>query len=368
MPLTDGPRVPLLLDVDTGIDDSLALLYLLASPEAEILGISCTAGNVPAPQVAVNNLAWLELCAPAFSTGAPEEIEVSLGSEVPLLAPLMTTEDTHGPQGIGYAELPRPRRPVSERHAARLWSETVRERPGQITGLITGPLTNLALAIRLDPELPFLLKRIVIMGGCFNHPGNTTPVSEWNIAVDPEAAKLVLDAFSALPPERQPIICPLDVTESVVMTPEHLARLSVAAGCESPERPDQQDPPGTRSTAANELIRQFSDAVRFYFEFHRDHGQGYLSHMHDPFAAAVALNPEIVRLRHTTADVELAGSLTRGATIADWQGHWGRPRNAWVGLETDPERFFDQLIERVGALARRLDQSGRSGSAQDRRR
>ena len=105
----------ILFDVDTGIDDSLALLYLLASPdEAEIVAITCTSGNVPARQVALNNLNWLALC------NAPE-IEVALGSEVPLLAPLMTTEETHGPQGIGYAELPDSGRSISTRHATEVW-------------------------------------------------------------------------------------------------------------------------------------------------------------------------------------------------------------------------------------------------------
>ena len=104
---------PIIMDVDTGIDDSLALLYLLASPEADILAITCTSGNVPARQVAINNLAWLELCK------APQ-IEVALGSEVPVLAPLMTTEETHGPQGIGHAELPGD---LPERSAAVLAEE-----------------------------------------------------------------------------------------------------------------------------------------------------------------------------------------------------------------------------------------------------
>ena len=143
-------KQPIIMDVDTGIDDSLALLYLLASPEADILAITCTSGNVPARQVAINNLAWLELC------GAPE-IEVSLGSEVPILAPLMTTEETHGPQGIGYAELPEPTRTISSRHATEVWVELARSRPGEIVGLVTGPLTNLALALRIEPELPRLL-------------------------------------------------------------------------------------------------------------------------------------------------------------------------------------------------------------------
>ncbi|NYE95356.1 purine nucleosidase [Psychromicrobium silvestre] len=341
------PKIPILMDVDTGIDDSLALIYLLASEEAEILGISCTAGNVPARQVAANNLAWLELC-------GRSGIEVALGAEVPLLTPLRTTEETHGPQGIGYAELPEPRAELSPRHAAQLWIDLARERPGEITGLVTGPLTNLALAVKLEPELPQLLKRIVVMGGAFNYPGNTTPSSEWNVAVDPESAKVVFDAFSGLPANRQPIICPLDVTETVVMTPEHLARLAEAADSSPIERPSSTDSHGLRSQTSNPLVRHLVDAVRFYFEFHFDHKQGYISHMHDPFAAAVALDSSLAVLRPATVDVELAGTLTRGATIADWHGLWGREANALVAVQTNPEEFFEQLIERVGAFARTI--------------
>ena len=341
------PTTPLIVDVDTGIDDSLALLYLLASPEAELVGITCTAGNVNARQVAINNLAWLELC------DGPD-VEVALGAEVPIIAPLMTTEETHGPQGIGYAELPAPTRTLSTRHATQVWIDNARRRPGEITGLITGPLTNLALAVKLEPELPLLLKRIVVMGGAFNHPGNTTPTTEWNVAVDPDAAKIVFDAFSVVPDDRRPVICALDVTERIEMHPHHIAELARAAGSTPDEIISPDDEPGRRSQASNKVIRHLSDAVRFYMEFHRLYDQGFLAHMHDPFAAAVALDPSLGRVRPATVDVELAGALTRGQTVADWRGMWGRPANADIVVDTDPAEFFRRTIERVGALARSL--------------
>ncbi|MGD7786988.1 nucleoside hydrolase [Propionibacteriaceae bacterium Y1700] len=337
----------LLLDVDTGIDDSLALLLLLASPEAEILGISCTAGNVGARQVAINNLAWLDLCR------APE-VEVCLGAEVPLIEPLKTSEETHGPQGIGWAELPAPQRTISSRHATDLWSDVARQHPGEVVGLITGPLTNLALAVKRDPELPRLLQRIVIMGGAFNHRGNTTPTSEWNVAVDPDAAKIIFDAFSGLPAERRPAVCALDVTETLEMRPEHLARLAEASGSTPVETLDPEDPIGTRSTASNPLVRHVTDAIRFYLEFHREWGHGWLAHMHDPFAAALALDDRWAETVDVTVDVELAGTLTRGTTVADWGGVWGREPNARVAVRTDPQAFFDHLITRISALARTL--------------
>jgi purine nucleosidase len=340
-------KQPIIMDVDTGIDDSLALLYLLASPEADILAITCTSGNVPAKQVATNNLAWLELC------GAPE-IEVALGSEVPVVAPLMTTEETHGPQGIGYAELPPPTRGLSKRHATEVWVELARSRPGEIIGLVTGPLTNLALALRIEPELPRLLKRLVVMGGAFDHPGNTLPTTEWNIAVDPESAKMVFDAFSGLPADRRPIICALDVTEQIEMRPHHIAKIAELAGSTPPEVIAEEDVDGTLSTASNQVVRYLSDAVRFYLEFHVSHGQGFLAHMHDPFAAAIALHPEFGTTRPATVDVELAGTLTRGQTVADWAGLWGREPNADIVVAVDPPMFFDHLVERVGDFARRV--------------
>ncbi len=340
-------RVPLIVDVDTGIDDSLALLYLLSSPEAEILSIASTAGNVSANQVAANNLAWLDLC-------RATDIEVTLGAQSPLVAPLMTTEETHGPQGIGHAELPVSTRPLSAREASTAWVELARERTGEITGLVTGPLTNLAIALRIEPELPHLLKRLVLMGGAFQHPGNTTPTSEWNIAVDPEAAAEVFAAFSGLAEDKLPIVCPLDITETIEMLPSHIVRLAERAGSTPRETISNSDAPTTRSTASNPVIQHFSDAVRFYMEFHRDHGQGFLAHMHDPFAAAVALDPAIATHRLATVDVELDGTLTRGTTVADWHGMWGRPLNASIATTTDAAAFFDDLIERVGGLAARL--------------
>nr|WP_280361351.1 nucleoside hydrolase [Nocardia wallacei] len=338
-------RQKIMMDVDTGIDDALALLYLLASPDAEIAGIAATAGNVPVAQVAANNLALLELCR------APD-IEVALGAAAPLAIPLRTTEDTHGPQGIGYARFPPPTRTLSPRSAARLWVDTVRAHPGEIIGLCTGPLTNLALALRLEPELPRLLRHLVVMGGAFQHPGNTTPTNEWNVHVDPEAWQEVLAAFAVAPADRRPLICGLDVTETIEMRPDHLVRLAERAHSLPVEVLSETDAPGAVSKAGNAIVRFVTDAVRFYFEFHHAYGQGYIAHMHDPFAAAVALDPALARTRPATVDVELAGTLTRGATIADWAGMWGREPNADIVIGTDPADFFDRLIARVGDFAR----------------
>ncbi|QBJ98425.1 nucleoside hydrolase [Rhodococcus sp. ABRD24] len=340
-------RTRLIIDVDTGIDDSVALLYLLSREDAEILAVLSTAGNVPAAQVATNNLAWLQLC------GA-DAIEVALGAAAPLTVPLRTTEDTHGPQGIGYATLPPPTRAPSSRTAAQAWVDLTRTHPGELVGLVTGPLTNLALAVRMDPDLPRRLRRLVVMGGAFGHPGNTTPVAEWNISVDPEAAAEVFAAFSGLPEDRRPIVCSLDVTERIVLRPGHLQRLAELSDSTPVESMSVDEDRGTRSAASNPLVRHLCDAVRYYFEFHDDHGQGYLAHMHDPFAAAVALDSSVARYRSATVDVEVGGRITRGQTVADWTGMWGREPNAEVVQDTDPEAFLDHMIRQLAEYARKL--------------
>jgi len=328
----------------------MALAYLLASHDAELVGLASTAGNVPVDQVCANNLNLLALC------GA-SEIPVSRGSEHPLNSALRTAEDTHGPQGLGYAVLPDAGGELTSYDAAEAWVRVAHEYPGELIGLVTGPLTNLALALREEPALPRLLRRLVIMGGAFDYGGNTTPVAEWNISVDPEAAAEVFAVWGAAwglqPPMHLPIVLGLNLTERAAMTPSILSRLAAAAGSATTPM-SVLDERGARSAAANPLIRVLEDAMRFYFEFHFDQGEGYLAHLHDPLAAAVALDPDLVRYRQATVDVELTGTLTRGMTVADWRGHWGRQPNAHIGVETDPNAFFDRFIARVGPFAASL--------------
>jgi purine nucleosidase len=348
--MVDAVPQPVFADVDTGVDDAMALAYLFGSPDAELVGIASTAGNVGVQQVCHNNLGLLELCGVG-------DIPVSRGSEQPVSSPLRTAEDTHGPQGLGYATLPSTDRGLTAHDAAQAWITAAHAYPGELIGLATGPLTNLALALRREPALPTLLRRLVIMGGAFEYRGNTTPVAEWNISVDPEAAQEVFAVWSAAcgldPPRHLPIVLGLNLTENIAMTPALLGRLATEAN--SPTAPmSVLDDRGTRSAAANPLIRVLEDAMRFYFEFHFDQGEGYLAHLHDPLAAGVALDPDLVTTRPATIDVELTGTLTRGMTIADWSGRWGREPNALIGVDVDPAAFFDQFIARVGRFAREL--------------
>ena len=368
--MTSGPAnprpIPILIDCDTGIDDSLALLYAAGSPEAEIVAVTCCSGNVEAHQVAGNTRAVLELA------GRPD-IEVALGRTVPLVRPLEITPETHGPKGLGYAELPQPSRPLSDRHAADLIVEEARRRPGEITMVTLGPLTNLAVAVEREPELPRLLRRLVIMGGSYRSPGNTAPTTEWNIHCDPEAAKAVLTAWAAAavadasgaPAAKpgsgtvsRPLALGLDVTERAKITPDHVVALARRAG----SRPDDsivlardEDPMhATRSVARDPVVRFVADALRFYMEFHSRYDGFYGAFIHDPLALAAALDPGLVRTEALTVDIELAGTLTTGETVTDWRRVWGRPPNLDIAVEADADDFLARLIERIGGLAARL--------------
>jgi purine nucleosidase len=342
----------LILDVDTGIDDSLALLYAAASPDAELVAVTCVSGNIDAQQVGVNTRAVLELAGRI-------DIEVAMGREIPLVKPLETTPETHGPQGIGHAELPPPSRPLSERHAVDLLLDEARRRPGEITLVTLGPLTNLALAVLREPRLPGLLKGYVLMGGAFGVSGNTTPKSEWNIHCDPEAAKIVFrawaDAMAADPSIERPLALGLDVTEQARIEPEHMVRLARRAGSNPDDSLALQhgdDPMAPqRSVASNPIVRYVADALRFYFEFHQHYDGFYGAFIHDPLAVAATLDRALVQTEATFVDVETRGELTTGMTVADPRHLTGRPPNLDVATSANVPAFLDRLIERVGGLA-----------------
>src|SRR4051794_38732506 len=217
-------RIPVVLDFDTGIDDALALLYACASPGVELVGATCVAGNVNARRVAENTRAVLELA-------GRDDVPVALGREQPLVKSLEMTPETHGPRGVGYAELPPARRPLERDEAATWIVDAARSRPGEILLVTLGPLTNLAVALEREPSLPNLLAGWVMMGGADRAPGNTTPTSEWNIHVDPHAAKACFEGW-ARRPSQLPLAMGLDVPEHARLMPEHLRHLAVRAGAQ----------------------------------------------------------------------------------------------------------------------------------------
>jgi purine nucleosidase len=345
-------RIPIILDVDTGIDDSLALLYAAASPDVELVAVTCVAGNVDARQVAANTLAVLELAGRG-------DVEVALGREVPLVRPFKAAPETHGPHGLGYATLPAAARQISDRHASDLLIEEARARPGEITLVTVGPLTNLAVALLREPELPRLFRRYVLMGGAYRSPGNTAPTTEWNIQVDPDAAKVVFAGWAAAreadPSIGRPVALGLDVTEHAKITPEHVVALARLAG----SKPDDslalargEDPMhATRSVASNPIVRYVADALRFYMEFHSRYDGFYGAFIHDPLALAAALDPSLIRTEALAVDIELGGTLTTGETVTDWRRVWHREPNLDIAVEADTDAFLARFVERVGRLA-----------------
>ena len=316
-PYADIMTLPLLVDCDAGIDDAVALSYLAAHPGARITGIVSTGGNVQVEAVHRNNLVLAEL----LDLDAP----IARGAARPLVQEPMYADDTHGPGGLGHAELPEPSRAGDPRSGAQLWVDLARSHPGELVGLVLGPHTNLALALEIEPELPQLLRRLHIMGGAINHRGNTGPTSEWNVAVDPEAAQRVFAAFSTAP--QRPVLGSLEATEAVRFTQHELDLFITLA-----ER--------TGHPVAQILV----DALRFYFEFHEADGFGWTAHVHDPLIAAHAVTGEFAGTRPLAVDVELAGTLTRGQTVGDELGRWAREPNVELLTGVRPELFIEHLL------------------------
>jgi purine nucleosidase len=348
-------RLPVILDVDTGIDDSLALLYACASPELELVGLTTVAGNVGLDRVTANTLAVLELIGHG-------DVPVAPGAARPLHKQLVATPETHGPGGIGYAELPAAARAVEPGEAADFLVARARRRPGEIHFVTLGPMTNLALALEREARLPSLLGGWTFMGGAFRVPGNTTPTAEWNVHVDPDAAKACLDAWgvalAADPSIPLPLGMGLDVTEKALILPEHVARLARRAGAaevDADALANSATPDGPmrpRGTVAEQpSLRFIVDALRFYFEFHASNDGFYGAFIHDPFAVAAALDRSLVATQAAHVGVEAGPGPDHGRTVPDWHGLTGRAPNVAIAVDGDAGAFLDRLIERIGGMA-----------------
>ncbi|WP_199849569.1 nucleoside hydrolase [Blastococcus sp. Marseille-P5729] len=313
------------VDCDTGVDDAMALLYLLLDERAEIASISTVFGNTTAPAAAANCLRVLDLVdadAIPVAVGASR----SLRGDIPELAP-----HVHGEDGLGGVGLPASERPLDSRSAAELIVHAARARPGELHILATGPLTNLALALGIEPDLPALVAGVTVMGGAADAPGNQTAAAEANILHDPEAAHAVLSADWPI------TLVPLDVTMREVVTERHRAALAAS------------DQPAARFVAA---------ITDFYFEFfHADSYTERSSPCHDALAAAIAVGDVLPMLAPVIrVEIDCTDGPSRGATICDTRGRYrGFPRQddarCRVVLET-AGTFPDRLVER---LTRRRD-------------
>jgi purine nucleosidase len=321
---------PLVIDVDTGIDDAFALLYACAHNEAKILGVSTVVGNVSLAAATRNTRAVLALA------GRPH-IPVWPGAGTSISIAVRDASEIHGATGLGHAILPESDEPEVglQLHAADSIIDAARSHSGRLILCATGPLTNIALAVMREPELPRLVKRFVIMGGAYSDSGNVTPSAEFNIWHDAEAARIVFRAFGGV--GAAPVIAiGLDVTRKTIIDENDVAAIaSRIAG----------KPHGAK------LTRFLEDASRFYFErMEKTLGRRIFT-MHDPLAIAVALDPTLVETRRASIDVETSGRLTTGATIVDWRGQWGRLANAEVAVAVDAELFRHLFFDAMARLA-----------------
>jgi len=324
--------IPLILDVDTGVDDALALLYAAASPEVALAAATCVMGNVALDAVVANTLAVLELA-------GLSHVEVAPGAARPLTADHEPFPHVHGDRGLGRAAPLPARATASDRSATRVIVDTARARPGEVLLVATGPLTNVALALREEPALPSMLRGFALMGGAYAQAGNASPAAESNIWVDPEAADRVFEAFAGA--AILPVCVGLDVTEQVQMTREDLDWVCAPA----PTSP---------------LAMFLQDAVPFYIEFYERTRSFPGAAMHDPLAMAIAIDPSLATLRATRVQVECDGRWTRGMTVTDlgdlrrgpWPGGWEPADNAGVALAVDGTAFTARFNERLRSLVR----------------
>lgn len=316
-------RLPLLLDVDTGIDDAVALVCACGANEIALVGVTCVAGNVGLERVVPNTRHVLALA------GRAADVPVGVGASRPLsgAAPFRAAQ-AHGDSGLGHARVPAS--DVSGPWAPTLIVEAARRHAGRLVLVATGPLTNVALAMHEEPALPDLLDRLVFMGGAFRRPGNDTPTAEFNVAADPEAAHFVLTGFA----ERghSPIAVGLDVTSRVLVSAADFARLP----------------------SGGDLHGLLAEALAYSFDHSRSRGGADTMVLHDPLALAVAIDPSLVVLEHVHVGIETGNGLTRGQTVVDWAGHWERDPNLHVALDVDPAVASGRILALLGrALTRR---------------
>ena len=307
----------IIIDTDPGQDDAVAMLLAFASPEIEVLGVTGVAGNVPLELTTTNAL---KICELAGRT----DVAVHAGAAGPLVRRLITAEYVHGKTGLDGPDLPEPAMRVRDGHAVDFIVETLRREPAEsVTLCALGPLTNLALAFAMAPDVIPRVKRIVAMGGGAFEGGNTTPVAEFNILVDPHAAQAVFQA--GIPTA----LMPLDLTHKCLTT-------------------------RARVQAFRDLGTRVGDAVAELLDFFERFDEAKYGTdggpLHDPTVIAWLIAPEIFGGRDVNVEIETGSELTMGQSVIDWWGVTDRPRNVHVVREVDSDAFFGLLTERIGRL------------------
>jgi pyrimidine-specific ribonucleoside hydrolase len=334
---TSEPLKPrrIIIDTDPGIDDAMAIFLALRSQELKVEAITPVAGNVPLDFTLPNALRLVEIA-------GRTDIPVAAGASHPLVRRLVTAGHVHGVNGLAGVDFPEPKtKPVRET-APEIIRRIVRENPGEITIVAVGPLTNVALALRADPELARMIPAIAIMGGSLSG-GNMTPAAEFNLYVDPEAARIVFDANIPL------TMVGLDVTRKCLVSEQHIKRLE----------------------AANNPVSQAAGKIlRATYERMRHGGEVTDIALHDALAVASLIDHDVITRKAYYVEVETVGEWTAGQTLG-YDGHAPvrkspqmetsapepppaelpyRP-NAQVAVAVDPARFFDLLIQRLTGSA-----------------
>lgn len=310
-------QIPLYIDTDPGVDDALALLIAFNDARHAIVGLGIAAGNVGLEHTVRNALKLCEVAGRA-------DIPVFPGCAAPLvLAPREDAAHVHGRDGFGDTAYPPAAHGAADEHAALALLRLSHEHAGELLLVALGPLTNIALALKLDPTLPSRVKRFVVMGGAVTAHGNITAAAEFNVGFDPEAAHVVFEAFPQFD---------LSDWEATIAHGLAVDKAEAWLASDSPRA---------------QFYARISSYNRQRAEEHR--GGRWLSA--DALAMAYALEPEGVReTAERPLQVELAGSLTRGATVTDWNRQTGRADNARILIGYDQARF-EGLVER--ALAAR---------------
>lgn len=315
----DAPPRPIILDCDPGHDDAVAIMLALGSPAIELLGITTVAGNQTLDKTTRNAQSVLAVC-------GREEVPVHAGSPRPLVRPVRVHEGIHGISGLDGVDLPEPGRPVAGSHGVQFIIDTVlAAQPGTVTLVAVGPLTNLALAARLEPRIVPRVREVVVMGGGY-HKGNQTPVAEFNIWVDPEAARIVFD-------EAWPLtMVGLDLTHQALATPEVEARVGAIGS-----------PLGGFFLGLMDFFRRSNRRVQGWED----------PPVHDPCTIAYLIDPTIVETTRVPLTVELHGEHTAGMTVADFRRPATEDCRHQVATRLDHARFWDLVVEAIATLSRR---------------
>ena len=299
-----------IIDTDTASDDAVAILMALQWPDVQVEAITVVAGNVPLEQAGINARYTVEVC--------KKETPVHLGAARPLLREPVHAHFFHGKDGMGNMHYPRPQRPLAGTNAVQELIRRFGEAPGEIELVTLGPLTNIALALRLEPRLAQWVKHCSIMGGAANTVGNITPAAEYNLWFDPEAAKIVFHSG-------------MNITMLGWELCRGEANLSVA---------EMEMIYGLGTERAQFAMDCNKSAYQASQEWLHDPGLGLC----DPTAMAVALNPDVcVRQGRYFVDIATQEELTRGMSVVDVLGVLNQPANATVCLEINPTAWKETL-------------------------